>query len=96
MMELGPDEIKYHTSLLPHIIDAGVSKVYTIGNLMYELYKITPNDIQGKHFKDYKELETHLNEIVTTDMMILLKGSKSQKLWYIADLMVNNTKPQIK
>ena len=96
MMELGPDEIKYHTSLLPHIIDAGVSKVYTIGNLMYELYKITPHNIQGKHFKDYKELETHLNEIVTTDMMILLKGSKSQKLWYIADLMVNNTTPQIK
>jgi len=90
MMELGPDEIKYHQSLLPHIINAGVRKVYTLGNLMYELYKITPHEMQGQHFKDYKELEEHLNAIVTKDIMILLKGSKSQKLWHITDRMVNN------
>jgi len=88
MMELGTQEIEYHKSLLPHIIDAGVRKVYTLGDLMYELHKIVPNEIQGKHFKDYRELEAYLNDIVTEDMMILLKGSKSQKLAHIVDVLV--------
>lgn len=92
MMELGPDEIEYHKSLLPHIIDAGAEKVYTVGNLMYELHKIMPDNIKGSHFKDYKELETHLSEIITDEMMILLKGSKSQKLWHIVEVLVDQNK----
>ena len=88
MMELGTHEIEYHTSLLPHIIDAGVSKVYTLGNLMYELHKILPNEIAGTHFKDYTELESHLKQIINADMMILLKGSKSQKLAHIVSVLI--------
>ena len=88
MMELGAQEIEYHISLLPHLIDAGVSKVYTLGNLMYELHKIVPREIRGTHFKDYKDLEVHLKAIIDTDMMILLKGSKGQKLAHIVDVII--------
>ena len=88
MMELGAKEIEYHQSLLPHIIDAGIQKVYTVGNLMYELHKITPSEIRGAHFEDYKDLEAHLEETIDVDMMILLKGSKGQKLAHIVDVLV--------
>lgn len=89
MMELGPHEIEYHQSLLPHIIDAGVTKVFTVGNLMYELQKILPQGISGRHFANYNEVTAHLNEIITLDMLILFKGSKSQKIWHIVEILLN-------
>jgi UDP-N-acetylmuramoyl-tripeptide--D-alanyl-D-alanine ligase len=92
MMELGPKEIEYHESLLPYIIDAGVSKIYTVGNLMKSLYDIAPMQIRGAHFVDYKALESHLDKIVDSDMMILLKGSKSQKLSYIVEKLLQKSR----
>ena len=89
MMELGPKEIEFHQSLLPYIIDAGVKKVYTSGILMHELYKIVPPSMQGRHFKDYTEVEAHLNDIINDDMMILLKGSKSQKLAHVVSVLTS-------
>lgn len=89
MMELGPEEIEYHKSLLPHIISAGVKRVYTSGHLMYELHKVIPDDIWKKHFNSYRDIEEDLDNIVDRDMMILLKGSKSQKLSHIVDVLIN-------
>ncbi|MEY3196680.1 MAG: hypothetical protein RLZZ59_46 [Pseudomonadota bacterium] len=89
MMELGPNEIEYHKGLLPHVIDAGVSKLYTVGNLMKYLYDIAPDDIKGVHYENYLKLEDDLSSIIDGDMMILLKGSKSQKLSYIVEKLLS-------
>jgi UDP-N-acetylmuramoyl-tripeptide--D-alanyl-D-alanine ligase len=88
MRELGSDEIEYHTGLLPQIINAEIDKLYTVGTLMYELHKILPVEIKGTHFSDYKEVESHLKEIIDRDLIILLKASKGIKLWHVVDTLL--------
>ncbi|MGV2431836.1 MAG UNVERIFIED_CONTAM: hypothetical protein LVQ98_00025 [Rickettsiaceae bacterium] len=44
MRELGEDSVKYHTDLLPNIMDAKINKVHSVGTFMYELHKILPEE----------------------------------------------------
>jgi UDP-N-acetylmuramoyl-tripeptide--D-alanyl-D-alanine ligase len=88
MMELGERAIEYHKNLLEPIINSGVNEVYTVGNLMYELHKILPYNIKTKHFEDYSHLMKHLDEIITSDMLILFKGSNSQNLQKVVTHLV--------
>ncbi|OEY86508.1 UDP-N-acetylmuramoylalanyl-D-glutamate--2,6-diaminopimelate ligase [Wolbachia pipientis] len=76
MLELGNHGIKFHRALLDHIIDQKIDKVYTVGKIMIELYKLLPDKIRGMHFTDANQLKTQLNNIINNNDTVLVKGSQ--------------------
>lgn len=100
MRELGEQEKQYHRDLAKHVIEAGISKLYTVGSLMHELHEELSdiaksanqtknyNMLKLKHFNDSKELQEALMSLVDNDSLILMKGSKSTGLLAVADYLI--------
>ncbi len=76
MVQLGNQSIKFHTELLDHIIDQKISRVYTVGKMMAELYKLLPADVKGMHFYNAHQSSGKFNDIVEDHDVILVKGSR--------------------
>lgn len=88
MRDLGSQEKKYHKALGKHVIAAGISKLYTVGNLMRELHEDLKGLLELKHFSSSQELRQEIDDLVDKDALILMKGSKSMGLLAIADYLI--------
>ncbi|MCM1001987.1 UDP-N-acetylmuramoyl-tripeptide--D-alanyl-D-alanine ligase [Wolbachia pipientis] len=80
MLELGNESVAFHTELLDFIAECGVSKVYTVGKFMLELHRLLPSNIKGTHFNDSNQLKSDLANIVQSNDVILVKGSRGMKM----------------
>lgn len=80
MLELGNENVAFHTELLDFIAECGVSKVYTVGKFMLELHRLLPSNIKGTHFNDSNQLKSDLANIVQNNDVILVKGSRGMKM----------------
>ena len=83
MLELGKDEEMLHKKLLGHILENRISHVFTYGTLMYSLYlegKKKASQLDIRHYKNHRTLITDLKEVMNTNDIIYVKGSRSMKM----------------
>lgn len=80
MLELGSESVKFHMALLHTILKYQINKVYTVGDLMLELYKLLPHEIKGIHFTSSVQLKGHFYDIIQHNDTVLIKGSRGMKM----------------
>lgn len=90
MLELGPDEEKYHRELAPKIMNAGIDRVYLVGKRMGWL----ANELLKVGFKGHVELfessaklAEHFVPNVNPGDQILIKGSRGIQMERIWELL---------
>jgi UDP-N-acetylmuramoyl-tripeptide--D-alanyl-D-alanine ligase len=94
MLELGPEEERFHRDLVKPLLAAEVSHVLLFGprmrGLLDELQKHASREGEGlqvKHFEDRSALGRHLAKHAEPGSVILIKGSRGMKMeeaWKIA------------
>ena len=88
MRELGDSAIDLHKSLLDEFIAKKVDKVFTVGDLMSELFAILPEELQGVETNDAITMaKSILNHLQPRDS-ILVKGSFSMDMNRIVSVIV--------
>jgi UDP-N-acetylmuramoyl-tripeptide--D-alanyl-D-alanine ligase len=88
MAELGDSEQSLHRQLGEQIAKAGVNLLITLGNLASiaaESAKKTSPDIQARSFTSNEELCNNLRDLVKDSDIILVKGSRVNKLELVVD-----------
>ena len=80
MLELGPDEARYHAELAEPICKAGIDRVYIAGELMAHLWHALPTNLRGKKVEAAGDLLTVLQSEVSEGDVILFKGSRRHQL----------------
>ena len=89
MKELGVDAEEFHKGLAKDIIANKIDCVYTVGKLMFNLYKSLPANLKGMHTDNSNEMADILAEKAKKDDVILVKGSNSMKMSVIVDRLVS-------
>lgn len=89
MRELGPNEAKYHRELASFVLGAGITKLYTVGQLMQNLHDSLKHDIESIHFRASEDLQKDILQLIDRDSLILMKGSKSMKLLDLAEYLMS-------
>lgn len=82
MLELGPDELKFHQGLAPKIL-GNFSNVLLFGHRMKSLHEELKHlGFKGEnlHFESIDELTSHLKQSVRAGDLCLIKGSRSMKM----------------
>lgn len=77
MRELGESSIKEHSKLIEWIEESCITDVYLVGD---EFLKLYPLPLNIHHFRTSDDLLIHLNKEKQKDKMILIKGSRGNKL----------------
>ncbi|MDR0296416.1 MAG: UDP-N-acetylmuramoyl-tripeptide--D-alanyl-D-alanine ligase [Rickettsia sp.] len=80
MLELGDNSIKFHTDLIPAILDSGTNRVFLVGNNTKYIYQSLPNEIEKIHFDNVDLLIENLSKLLKGNELILIKGSNSTQL----------------
>lgn len=81
MFELGKESKIKHKELAKLVNNLKVDEVYTIGKMMrfFDKNLTSRNKVHG-HFSDRQLLKKFLSEIILTDSVILVKGSRGMKM----------------
>lgn len=81
MFELGKESKIKHKELAKLVNNLKVDEVYTIGKMMqfFDKNLTNRNKVHG-HFSDRQLLKKFLSEIILTDSVILVKGSRGMKM----------------
>ncbi len=77
MLELGADEIFYHTGLAKDIETHGIDKLITVGGRMERLYNAVPEGRRLRSYKDCDELLLDIWNCIRAGDSILIKASHS-------------------
>lgn len=85
MLELGNGSISLHQELVPHIIKAGAQKVLLVGSCVKSMIDLFPKNLYVKQFDNIDILISDLPNILTTQELILIKGSRGIALHKIID-----------
>jgi len=78
MLELGSYSDEAHLGLIPHILDAQIDVVFTVGELSRVLE--TSHKIPVSHFENKAALNAALKDEVKPGDVVLVKGSRGMKL----------------
>lgn len=88
MRELGEQAVQYHSEMGQLARQAGIDYVFTYGDLSENA--AAEMDKQGYHFTSQQALVSQLNEILTAQAVVLVKGSRGMKMENIvAELIIN-------
>ena len=80
MLELGSYSAEAHRQLLPDMIDAAVSMVFTVGQETKVLQSIPSTDIPIYHFDTKEHLNNALITELKSDDILLIKGSRAMEM----------------
>ncbi|WP_375327071.1 UDP-N-acetylmuramoyl-tripeptide--D-alanyl-D-alanine ligase [Candidatus Tisiphia endosymbiont of Nemotelus uliginosus] len=86
MLELGTNSVKLHQEIAPLIIDSGAKLVLLVGNYVRYIYDLLPHHIEKHHFDNVDTLINNIQEVLSGNELILIKGSKSIKLYKILQI----------
>ena len=89
MRELGSDEIQFHRDLGAEIKHQGITAFYGYGDLMK--YATDRFGSGAQHFLDKAVLLAALQPTLSSKSVILVKGSKSMKMWEITEQLLNSS-----
>ena len=56
MKELGVDAEEFHKNLAAEVVKNKIDYVYTVGKLMFNLYKNLPSNVKGVHSESSNEM----------------------------------------
>lgn len=88
MLELGPDEQKFHEEIGHYIDPTKIQMVYTYGNLSKHITKITSEKLGAQNslsFDNKEELVDHLLKILADETLVVVKASRGMKLEEVVD-----------
>lgn len=85
MLELGNGSISLHQELVPHIVESGAQKIFLVGSYVKSMIDLFPKNLYVKQFDNVDILITNLQNILTTQELILIKGSRGIALHKIMD-----------
>ena len=79
MRELGPKAVKYHRQLAKQILDLKIKKVFLVGPLMEEAYKILAEEpsVMVKYTLETKDIIEPLRKELKNISVVLVKASNS-------------------
>lgn len=86
MRELGDNAEQMHADIGAYAKAAGVEHLFAVGELMQHGVQAFGNG--GKHFSDKTALITHLDHYLTTDHIILVKGSFSMNMLQVVEALL--------
>jgi UDP-N-acetylmuramoyl-tripeptide--D-alanyl-D-alanine ligase len=87
MLELGPDEMKFHAELAQLIAGLPIDIVHTVGPRMKALHEALPAGKCGVHGANAAEvLDTLVNQVVAGDV-VMIKGSNGSKMGSIVQAL---------
>ena len=84
MGELGEMQLDMHKSIVPSIIEAGISKLFLVGSLMGQIKDEFPEGIKIKCYDDVDQMILDNNDNFQDGELLLIKGSRSIKLEKLA------------
>ncbi|MHA1558926.1 MAG: UDP-N-acetylmuramoyl-tripeptide--D-alanyl-D-alanine ligase [Alphaproteobacteria bacterium] len=88
MLELGDESYKYHKDLLPHILNAGVHKVFAIGDApIKNLFDSLPKDMKGGYFKSINDILSNFEGTLKDRDILLIKGSNKSAVFKLVDFL---------
>ena len=85
MLELGPNEIMYHTSLAKNSHLCSLDIVHCVGTRMRSCYDVLPVEIRGEWVKTAEEFKSKLQTMIMPGDMVLVKGSLGSNVSTIVD-----------
>ena len=80
MGELGDIQDNMHMSMVPSIIEAGVSKLFLVGNVISQIKDSFSGNVEVKLYKNVDELIADNSSNFEDGELLLIKGSRSIKL----------------
>ncbi len=87
MAELGPQAKHYHYQVGEAALNAGIDMLYTLGELSE--YAAQGFGSAARHYRDRQRLIVDLKSELQKDVTVLVKGSKPQRMWEIAEALLN-------
>ncbi|AOM83083.1 UDP-N-acetylmuramoyl-tripeptide--D-alanyl-D-alanine ligase [Salisediminibacterium beveridgei] len=90
MLELGDDEINFHTLAGEAIDPLKINGVFTYGNLAMHINKGARrvfSEEQARHFESKEALISHLKAITEPEDLLLVKGSRGMKLEEVVEAL---------
>lgn len=84
MGELGDMQNEMHMSVVPSIIEAGISKLFLVGSVISQIKDSFSNDIEIKLYKNVDEMIADNSANFEDGDLLLIKGSRSVKLENLA------------
>ncbi len=90
MLELGNEEMAFHEEIAECIDTSKLHSVFTFGRLSKVISdSVNSASLKGeaKHFTSKEELASECRRILTSDDVVLLKGSRGMKLEEVCDLL---------
>ena len=89
MKELGVDAEEFHKNLAAEVVKNKIDYVYTVGKLMFNLYKNLPSNVKGVHSESSNEMADIIADKAKKGDIVLVKGSNSMKMSVIVDRLVS-------
>ncbi|MEL7489293.1 MAG: UDP-N-acetylmuramoyl-tripeptide--D-alanyl-D-alanine ligase [Pseudomonadota bacterium] len=77
MLELGPDAPKFHADLAPHLIDAGVDRLYVSGGFMRHLHDAAPAAMRAGAGETLDAVASAILGELQDGDVLLVKGSNA-------------------
>jgi UDP-N-acetylmuramoyl-tripeptide--D-alanyl-D-alanine ligase len=84
MLELGVQSEELHKSIVPFLVDSGVKKIFLVGRYVKYIAQLLPDTIKSFCYDDVDLLIMDINNHIESEELILIKGSKSIKLFKVA------------
>jgi UDP-N-acetylmuramoyl-tripeptide--D-alanyl-D-alanine ligase len=84
MGELGENKLSLHKRMLPYIEESGAKKIFLVGEIMSQIVKDLPQEIDAKSYKDIDEVIAEIDQYIKGGESILIKGSRFLKLEKLA------------
>ena len=80
MLELGPDERRYHAGLYGPLADAGIDLVFAAGPRMVALIEALPESRRGGYAESSEALIPIISGALRAGDVVLVKGSNSSRM----------------
>jgi UDP-N-acetylmuramoyl-tripeptide--D-alanyl-D-alanine ligase len=90
--ELGEESTLIHQQLGARIAESSVTRLFAIGEAMrhaVEAVKASSESVQAEHFSSKEALIEALNVALSQDVLVLVKGSRSQGLESVVEKIIN-------
>jgi UDP-N-acetylmuramoyl-tripeptide--D-alanyl-D-alanine ligase len=93
MLELGPDELSWHSGIAADVDAHHIDLVFAAGPLMKSLYEALPNEKRGAWREDVADLEPLVVDAVRQGDVIIVKGSNGSRMSKIIAALKQNFAP---